>query len=100
MRAGQIKLDVDFARLSATSRVPVYTDVAWNPKKLDNIIYLMLKGLDISDCRHFIESEVIKNLLEVRFELSDKASRIASIVLSSEDEEEGLSIYLFILFIK
>ncbi|XP_022183270.1 leucine-rich repeat and guanylate kinase domain-containing protein-like [Myzus persicae] len=58
---------------------------------LESIHLDMSSRLDISDCRHFIESEVIKNLLEVRFELSDKASRIASIVLSSEDEEEEKS---------
>lgn len=28
-----------------------------------------IKGLDISDCRHDIESEAIKNLLGARFEI-------------------------------
>jgi len=36
-----------------------------------------LKGLEISDCRHKIESEAIKYLLEARFEISDNASMIA-----------------------
>jgi hypothetical protein len=46
------------------------------------------KGLDISDCRHDIESGAIKYLLEARLEIRDKASMIIwhSAV---KDEKEG-----------
>jgi hypothetical protein len=51
------------------------------------------KGLHINDCRHDIESEEIKYLLEIRLEIRDKASIIVY-YSAVKDEEEGGRLFI------